>query len=87
VDAAELEQAREMANRLHAAAIPHELLVVPGARQAADYEQDRLGATLGFLRSAFGPDREHQGESCTASDQSLHIELSSRITSAVWPFD
>lgn len=44
-----LSQAAEMARRLANADIPHQLVVVPGSRHAADYEPDVWGATVRFL--------------------------------------
>jgi len=44
-----LAQAREMAAQLTAAAVPHELLVLPGSRHAAQYASAVWQTTVTFL--------------------------------------
>jgi dipeptidyl aminopeptidase/acylaminoacyl peptidase len=44
-----LAQAREMAARLTAASVPHELLILPGSRHAAQYAADVWQQTISFL--------------------------------------
>jgi acetyl esterase/lipase len=44
-----LAQAREMAARLTVAAVPHELLVLPGSRHAAQYAAAVWQQTVRFL--------------------------------------
>ena len=45
-----LVQAQALARRLHAAGVSSRLLVIPGARHAAEYEAVSLPATIQFLR-------------------------------------
>jgi acetyl esterase len=45
-----LAQAREMAARLTAAAVPHELLILAGSRHAAQYATDIWPQTITFLK-------------------------------------
>jgi len=49
-----LPQAEQMAHQLANAHVPHELIVVPGSRHAADYEAEVWAATVRFLLRYLG---------------------------------
>jgi acetyl esterase len=55
-----LAQAREMSSRLAAAHVPHDLLVVPGSRHAAEYDASVWARTVRFLLRNLPPRREQQ---------------------------
>jgi dipeptidyl aminopeptidase/acylaminoacyl peptidase len=51
-----LDQSRRLAAALDAAGVPHQLIVVPGARHGFDFQvgpRDLLGGVLAFLESAW----------------------------------